>query len=61
MLDREFKNLREGQVLFNFLAWIFEEKSVADIFHNSDEKLNKWWGEYLEIIKGEIKNYDNNK
>lgn len=59
MLEKKFKNLREGQVIFNFLEWLREtyltdssqSNRMADPFHVSNKKLEFYWKEYLKIIK----------
>ena len=53
------KSWRKGQFLFNFLEWLRTEKSVpsnqsdrlADTFHISDEDFDKYYDEYIKLLK----------
>jgi hypothetical protein len=50
-------NWRKGQTIFNFLEWLATEKEVptnqssrmADVFHLSDEVLEKYIKEYENL------------
>ena len=54
MFEKNPKDWRIGQTMFNFLEWLHVEKKIpenqcvrmADPFHISDEKMMKYYAEY---------------
>lgn len=54
------KGWRQGQTIFNFLAWLQDEKGhsgnqnrrLADTFHIGDKDLENLYEEYTHKIKG---------
>lgn len=56
--DKPFQDWREGQTLYNFLAWMTDKgyivgnlSGIGDPFYVTDEKMAEYYTEFLEFYK----------